>query len=61
MDTTVRPFSAFVNTQRLHIAKYAGFPDRSQGEIQFSDHNYADFRKAESIVHCFPRLWRGQL
>ncbi|MDO9551065.1 RagB/SusD family nutrient uptake outer membrane protein [Rhodonellum sp.] len=50
MGTTIRPFSAFVNTQRPHIAKYSRFPGRSQGEMQFSDHNYADFRYAEVLL-----------
>lgn len=50
MNGTIQPFTAYINTQRPHIAKYSRFPGRSQGEMQFSDHNYSAFRYAEVLL-----------
>ncbi len=46
----LRPYTAFANTQRPHIAKYFRYPGNAQGEYQNSDHNIILFRYAEILL-----------
>ncbi|MCC5929926.1 MAG: RagB/SusD family nutrient uptake outer membrane protein [Cyclobacteriaceae bacterium] len=50
MGGVLRPYTAFANTQRPHIAKYFRYPGNAQQEYQTSDHNIILFRYAEILL-----------